>query len=380
MSATEGPPPGQVSHFQPGQRLMELAAELSQRSVAPERLARFTIMAMRKAGLSEEHAQITADVLVTTDTWGTFTHGTKQLRFLLRNLRDGRLDATAAPSIAREGPSWAIVDGHYAMPMVTSCVAMRLAIEKASATGMAYVGVVRSSHFGAAGYYAVMAALQGMIGLSMCNVTPGVTVPGSRGSVLGTNPIAYAVPCEPGRPVFLDIATSTVSASKVYAAAALGKPIPDTWMVDDEGQPTTDPVGYPERGALLPMAGHKGYGLALLVEVLSGALTGAGMRDEVKAWVLEPAEPANQGHAFIALDAQAIMPGAEFLQRMDWLAEGIRSAPKARGAERIYLPGEMEWERRQAALTQGMRLPPDVTASLLGLAEDVDLDVGELFG
>ncbi len=368
-----------ASHFQPGERLLEQAAALAHHRVMPERLERFCVEAMRAAGLRDEHAQITARVLVTTDTWGTFTHGCKQLRFLLRNLREGRLSAATEPTVAREGPAWAIVDGHYAMPMVTSCRAMELAVEKAREVGIAYVGGIHSSHFGAAGYYAVGAAQQGLVGLSMCNVDPGVTVPGARGSVLGTNPIAYAVPAEPGRPVFLDIATSAVAASKVYAAAARGQPIPEGWMVDDDGLPTTDPTGYPKRGALLPMAGHKGYGLALLVEVLSAALTGAGMRDQVRSWVMEPPEPANQGHAFIAIHAEAIMPGGEFVERMVQLVQGIRSAPKAKGAERIYLPGEMEWERREQALAHGMRLPPDVVASLAGLAEDMGLDLQTLF-
>jgi ureidoglycolate dehydrogenase (NAD+) len=359
---------------------MDLASELATKRVLPEDLADYCVEAMLRTGLSREDADTTATVLVTTDTWGTHTHGTKQLRLLLKNFREGRLDATATPETASEGPSWAIVDGHYAMPMVTSCRAMELAVEKAQQTGTAYVGAIHSSHFGAAGYYAVMAAEHDMIGLSMCNVDPGVTIPGARGSVLGTNPISYAAPAGEERPIFLDIATSAVAASKVYAAAALGREIPAGWLVDGDGVPTTDPSGYPLRGALLPMAGHKGYGLALLVEILSAGLTGAGMRDEVKSWVLEPSEPANQGHAFIAINVSQIMPIQEFKHRMDRLIREIKASPKARGSERIYLPGEMEWERRDEALDKGMFLPEDVVASLLGLAEDLDLDIGGLFG
>jgi LDH2 family malate/lactate/ureidoglycolate dehydrogenase len=339
-------------------------------TVDVEELARFCIAAMAAAGLSEEDARLSAEVLVTTDTWGTFTHGTRQLRGLLKNFRVGRLHADAQMQVEAEGPGWARVDGQDAMPLATAYRSMELCIAKARATGIGYVGVRRSSHYGAAGFYAVMAAQQGMIGLSMCNVDPGVTAPGSRGRVMGTNPIAYAAPRRDGPPVFLDIATSAVAASKLYAAQALNQPIPDTWLVDDDGLPTTDPTGYPRRGALQPMAGHKGYGLAVLVEILTAVLTGAGIMGEVNSWMLDSLEPANQGHAFIAIDVAAMMPPAMFAARMEQMADEIHSAPLAVGAERIYLPGEKEWEHRAAALAHGIPLPPFIIANLRGVAED----------
>ncbi len=370
--------PSGGSHFEPGQQLLKAAAELAGRDVYPDRLKDFCVKAMLKSGIREEDAAITAQVLVTTDTYGVFTHGTKQLRTLLWNFRTGRLDAQAVPEVVAQGPSWAMIDGHFAMPMVTSCMAMGIAIEKARATGIAFSGVKHSSHFGAAGYYANMAAEQDMIGLAMCNVDPAMTVPGARGKILGTNPIAYAVPAGEGRPIFLDIATSTVAASKVFAARALGKAIPDNWLVDDEGVPTTDPSHYPEQGALSPMSGYKGYGLALFVETLSAVLTGAAMLSQVKCWVLDLPDPTDEGHAFVAINVTSMMPVAEFKQRMDWLIREIKTSPKARGSARIYLPGEMEWERMAEAQAHGMRLPEDVIASLAGLAEDVGLDIRDL--
>jgi LDH2 family malate/lactate/ureidoglycolate dehydrogenase len=339
-------------------------------TVGVDELTRFCIAAMRAAGLGEEDARLSAEVLVTTDTWGTFTHGTHQLRGLLYNIRIGRLNPAARLRVEAEGPGWARVDGQDAMPLATAYRAMELCIAKARATGVGYVGVRRSSHYGAAGFYAVMAAQQGLIGLSMCNVDPGVTAPGSRGRVMGTNPIAYAAPRAGAAPVFLDIATSAVAASKLYAAQALNQPIPDTWLVDDDGLPTTDPTGYPRRGALQPMAGHKGYGLAVLVEILTAVLTGAGIMSEVNSWMLDSLEPANQGHAFLALDVAAMMPPAQFAARMEQMAAEIHAAPLAVGADRIYLPGEKEWEHRAAALVHGIPLPPFVVANLRGVAED----------
>ncbi len=343
-------------------------------------LAAFCIKAMRKCGLNEEDARLTAEVLVTTDTLGTFTHGTRQLRGLLKNIRSGRLSAHAHEEIVGQGPAWAMVDAHYAMPPAVSYRSMQLAMQKAREAGIGYVGVRHSSHYGAAGYYANLAAENNMIGMSMCNVDPCMTVPGSKGKVLGTNPIAYAAPAGDERHVYLDIATSAVAATKIFSAKALGKPIPDNWLVDEDGRPTADPSQYPEKGAQLPMAGHKGYGLAVWVEILSAVLTGAAMLSQVKSWVLDLPEPTNEGHAFIVIDVSQMMPLDEFKGRMDWMIREIKAAPLALDAERIYLPGEIELERREKAVIDGIMLPPDVVASLCGLADDIGLDAGRLFG
>ena len=295
----------------------------------------------------------------------------------LLRLRPDRMDPTATPEIVAEGPGWAMVDGHYAIAMVSSCMAMETAIAKAKHAGIGYAGVRNSNHFGAAGYYTVMAAKQGMIGLSMTNTNPLVTVPGSRTAVIGTNPFSFAVPAGEEHPVFLDIATSVVAASKVITAKALGKKIPNDWIVDGDGTPTSDPNGYPEQGALLPMAGHKGYGLALLIEIIGAVLTGADTLSDVTLWLEEHPGPLNQGHAFIAIDVNAMMPIDQFKKRMDRLIREIKSAPKAKGAERIYLPGEKEWEYRERVLAEGLLLPPDAIERLAGLAEDFGMEMSE---
>ena len=252
-------------------------------------------------------------------------------------------------------------------------------MRKAKACGIGYVGVKHSSHYGAAGFYANLAAQHDMFGLSMCNVDPCMTVPGAKGKVLGTNPIAYAAPAGAEKPVYLDIATSAVAATKIFSAKALGKQIPDNWLVDEEGIPTTDPSQYPAKGAQLPMAAHKGYGLAVMVEILTAVLTGAAILSGVKSWVADTTEPTDEGHAFIAIDISQMMPLGEFKGRMDGMIREIHAAPKAKGADRIYLPGEMEWERRTDALANGIALPADVLANLYGLAEDAGLDPQALF-
>jgi ureidoglycolate dehydrogenase (NAD+) len=330
------------------------------------------IRIMLRVGLKEEHAQLTAKVLVTTDSWGIHTHGTKQLRGLMRNFKANRLSVSAEPELISEGSAWGLVDGHNAMPIVTSYRAMQVAIDKARNVGVAFVGVNHSSHFGAAGYYANMAAEKDMIGIAMSNVEPFMTVPGAKGRVLGTNPIAFAVPAKKHPTILLDIATSAVAVSKIFAARSFGNPIPESWMVDELGLPTTDPTKI-DRGALQPMAGHKGYGLALLVEVLSAALTGSAMLSSVQSWALDLPNPSNQGHAFIVVNPVVFLPIDAFKERVDAIADEIKSAPKAQGSEHIYLPGEIEWEKRSKALNEGIQLPADVIESLHGLALDLGM-------
>jgi LDH2 family malate/lactate/ureidoglycolate dehydrogenase len=337
-------------------------------------LEQFCQVALRLCGLREEDARLTADVLVTTDTFGVFTHGTKSLKGYVRRLRAGGLRATAVPQIIAEGPGWALVDGQSAIGMVTSVRAMNTAIAKARTSGVAYVGVRNSCHFGAAGYYVNLAVRADMMGLALANDTPSMTVPGARAAVLGTNPFAFGVPAGEEKPIFLDIASSAVAGGKIRIAQAQGQKVPATWLVDAEGVPTTDPFAYPFAGALQPFAGHKGYGIALMIEILSAALSGAGLRWEVGSWIdADPSQPTHHGAAFLAINIGAIMPLELFKKRIDQMIRDIHEVPRARGVERVYMPGEMEWQNRQEALAQGIPLPDDVLASLRSLAEELDL-------
>ena len=307
--------------------------------------------------MSEADARTGADVLVTTDAWGVFTHGTKSLAGYLKRLKAGGLQPKGRPAVVAEGPAWGLVDGDSSLGMVTSVLAMRTAMAKARASGIAYVGVRNSCHFGAAGYYTWLAASEGLIGLAMANDIPSVAAPGSRRAVTGSNPISYAVPAGRFRPLLMDMAISTVAGGKVYAARTRGEPIPAGWIVDGQGRPTTDPSTFPETGALTPMSGHKGYGLALLIEALSGLLTGAQFTWRVGSWSFDdPGKATLHGAAFIAIDCKAIMPLGHFTSRVEELINEIHAAPRADGVERLYVPGEMEWERHDRAMKEGIRL------------------------
>lgn len=342
--------------------------------IAVRELEDFSFRALIACGLEEGDARTATEVLVTTDTWGVFTHGTKSLRGYGRRLRAGGLNPKGRPCVVKEGMAWAVVDGQSAIGMVTGVFAMEIAIAKAQSAGIGFATVRNSCHFGAAGYYAHLALSRDMIGQAMANDTASVVAPGSRCPVLGSNPFAFAAPAGEEKPILLDISTAAVAGGKIRLAATYGQPIPDTWLVDLEGVPTSDPTLYPHAASLTPMAGHKGYGLALMIETLSGLMSGASITRAIGSWIDgDPAQPTDHGHAFVALDIGALVPIDQFKRRMDALIRQIREVPKAQGCDRIYLPGEKEWEHREQALAQGIDLPEDVRASLRGLADDLGM-------
>ena len=318
-----------------------------------DELKKFSVEALQKVGVSEEDANTVAEVLITTDKFGVLSHGTKNLYQYIQKMQEGGLDAKAVPTVEAEGPAWAIVNGNAAIGMVSSVKAMNLAIEKAKACGIGYVGVRNSCHFGAAGYYANLAAKAGMLGISMSNADPNMAIPNSSDVAIGNNPFSFAAPLKNGKSVFLDIALSIVAALKVVMAKEKGMTVPDTWLIDNEGQPTTDPSGFPYDSHLMPMAAHKGYGLAIMVEILASVITGSGMLSEVASWNLDLKSRNNAGHAFIAIDVSKMLPMELFTERMERMITELKNAPKAKHAEQIFVPGEMEWGKFEAAEEKG---------------------------
>ena len=332
-------------------------------------LSAFGQEVFRQAGLNQANATIATDALVAADSWGIHTHGLKNLGGYVKRLNAGGINPLGQARITAEGPAWVRVDGDASLGMIGSTFAMRQAIRKAAASGIGFAGLCNSCHFGAAGCYASLAADEGMIGIAMCNDTPTVTVPGARGPVLGSNPIAYAVPAGE-QLVLLDIATSTVAGGKVFSAAALGESIPEGWIVDEQGRPATDPSTFPAKSTLTPMAAHKGYGLALLVEILSGVLTGAAVAGSVLSYAYDdPSKPTNHGASFVAIQIEALMARAEFDKRMQSLIDEIKNTPKVAGVQHILIPGEREQKYKSKALEEGVNLPDDVWAKLVEVSE-----------
>jgi len=334
-------------------------------------LKAFVVQVLVKCGLSPRDAANSAEVLVTTDTWGVFSHGTKLLHGYCRRLQKRGLNPQGKPHAVAEGPAWALVDGDSSLGMVTGIFAMKLAIAKAEQSGIALVTVRNSCHFGAAGYYASLAAAAGQIGFAFSNDFPSVAAPGSRGAVMGSNPFGFSAPSGTQGTMVLDMATAEAAGGKVSAAAAEGKSVPATWLVDLQGKPTTDPTLFGQYKAYLaPMAGAKGYGLALMIEILSGALSGAAMREKVGKWYWEPREiSTDHSHAFIAINP-AVFLGEKMPVRMDELFAGIRSGPVVDGVDHVKIPGDIERGKRDKALSAGLDLPAETRQMLRVAAEE----------
>ena len=343
--------------------------------ISIEELKNFCRKALIQAGYREEDAVIVSEVLATTDAFGVQSHGTKNLYEYILKGQAGGLNRDAVPEIIREGPAWALMDAHAAMGMIGAARGMLLAIEKARTCGVAYVAVENSCHFGAAGYYANLAAKEGMIGIAMSNADPTMTIPGGRGISIGNNPFSYAAPLPDGRSVFLDIALSSVAALKVVLAKADHQPVPDTWLVDSEGKVTRDASGFPEGSHLQPMAGHKGYGLAVMVEILTSVITGMGLLSEVRSWNRSLSEKNLVNHAFIVIDTKQMFPDGEFTTRMERLARELHNTEPAVGNDRIFLPGEMEWEKLERAEKEGIPVSDAMEAQLIKLSEMTGIPV-----
>jgi LDH2 family malate/lactate/ureidoglycolate dehydrogenase len=341
----------------------------TEKRIKLEDLKNFCKQALIKEGLNEDDAMITAEVLAETDSFGTASHGTKNLHNYIRKYRAGGMKMNAVQEILKEGPAYALVDSHDMIGMASAYKGMQLAIEKAAQTGISCVLVKNSMHFGAAGYYANMAAKKNMIGFVYSNVDSNMTAPGARAQIIGNSPFSYAAPAGEFKSVFLDIAMSSVASMKVIQARKDGVSVPDGWIVDRDGLPTNDPSKYPEEAAMQPMAGHKGYGLAVMVEMITGVLSGGGVMQDIPSWIFQMEKRNDVSHLFIVLDISKFMPVDQFVGRMESMVNYLHSAPKAKGFDRIYYPGEIEWSKKDAE-SNVVLLSPATVESLEGLSEE----------
>jgi L-2-hydroxycarboxylate dehydrogenase (NAD+) len=339
-------------------------------------LKAFIVSVFDRWGTPPAIADLTADLMVRTDLRGVDSHGVGMLPTYLRWHRLGWIVPSAEPKIVRDEGTTAVVDGQQAFGHYTSTLAMELAIAKARAHGVGFVTCRNSNHYGAAANYSMMALTHDMIGLSMTNSGPAVVPTYGRQAMLGTNPISVAAPAGRHFPFVLDMATSTVAIGKLSVARRWGKAIPAGWALDDEGQPTTDAnVAYETRlltplGATRDLGGHKGYGLAVMVDILSGVLAGAGFADVRRRREPEPTR-ADIGHFFGAIDIARFRDLAAFKADMDDLLQALKDSRKAEGQDRIYVAGEPESECEQRRRRDGIPLAPGLVAQLQELSSEV---------
>lgn len=346
--------------------------------VDPERLHGFCLAALEAAGATAQDAAIAAHVLVRTDLRGVHSHGVQTLPAHVRSLQEGGTASPTLPTIVRDTPVTAVLDGQGGIGLVVATRAVAIAIEKARTSGVGVVLVRNSNHCGAVGHYALTAAEAGCIGLATSNASPIMTAAGSKRKLLSNAPIAYAVPT--GRfPMALDIAMSTSAGMKVRLAAERGESIPEGWVVNAAGLPTTNPSDYLTGGALAPLGGHKGYGMALLTETLAGALSGAAMTRAVVPWLSDPGTPTNAGHCFVVLDVECFMARERFYERMHELIDELHAAEPVPGVDRVLVPGELEHDNEQRAATEGLELDCIIWDHLEAVATSLHLSA-ELAG
>lgn len=312
-------------------------------------------------GVPAEHAALVARHLTAAEARGIPSHGVSRLPTYLKRLAAGLISKRPALKL-NTGGAVATLDADNAFGYVASAQAMQEAASLAETYGVGACTVSNSTHFGIASLYAEMAAARGCIGFSFTNSAPRMAPWGARDAVVGTNPIAIAVPGNDGALV-LDMSTSVSNVGRITLAKGAGESIPTDWALDPAGHPTTDPA-QALAGTLKPVAGPKGFGLALMIDVLTGVLSGAAFGQQVGSMFNDWSRPENVGHFFVALHIAHFMPAGEFAARLATLARQVKEARTADDNVRTWLPGELEARAERESLSTGLRLSPLAAASL----------------
>ena len=339
--------------------------------VDADQLIDFATAVYAGAGMPERDARLVADTLVQADLWGHQSHGVLRLGWYLDRIRNGVMKPVTTPEYVVDAGSIAVIDGHDGVGHVLTELATREAIKRAKAHGMGAVGVRMSNHFGTCMYYTRMGALAGCMMFLTSNGGPAMAPWGGRKKVIGTNPWSVATPAGRHPPFLMDMANTGVARGKIYLARQKRQPIPEGWAIDADGAPTTDPQAAID-GIILPMAGHKGYAIAMMVDVLSGVLTGSGFLSDVHS-PYKTAEKSNCGHFMIALDIEAMQPLAQFNARMEQYIEQIKSVPLAQGHDEVFYPGEIEAGNDVKFRREGLQYPDDTLADLARIARETSL-------
>jgi LDH2 family malate/lactate/ureidoglycolate dehydrogenase len=329
----------------------------------PDRLVDFGADVLAAVGVPEEDARLVSDSLVTADLWGHPSHGMLRLGWYVARLRSGVMQPVTAPSTVQDGGAVVVIDGREGVGQVVTDAACRLAVERAGRHGVGVVAVRNSNHFGTAAYWTRRMAAAGCVGILTTNGSPAMAPWGGREKTVGANPWSIATPGGSSGPVVLDIANTGVARGKVYAALQRGEPIPDTWALDADGAVTTDPAAAID-GLILPMAGHKGYGIAFMMDVLSGVLTGSSYGPDV-AGPYVPDRRSGCGHLVLALRIDAVLDPQEFDRRIDDLIATTKAVPRARGADEVFHPGEPENRAEARARREGVVVLPERTVTEL---------------
>lgn len=322
------------------------------------------------AGLSESSSQTVATALVEADRDGRSSHGCLLVPMYVERLRRGSVSRNDVATVVSDFGAIAVLDAHHMLGQVSGDQAMELAVEKAKHFGIGAVTVRRAFHFGTASRYADKAAKQGCVGIAASNTRPLMPAPGGAEAVVGNNPLAISIPRGESFPISLDMALSEVALGSIRLAASEGREIPVTWATDADGLPTRSAEAA-ILGLLRPAGGAKGFGLALVVDVLTGVLSGGSFGADVQGLYKDTSVPNDCAHIFLALNVEAFIAPEEFYERVSELADAVVSSRRAPGTERILLPGA----RRELALADSVD-EVQIEAGVLRALENTALDLG----
>src|SRR3989442_3256158 len=353
---------------------------VNQITVQETKLKEFCNRVWTKLGVPEKDAQVTTDVLVLADLRGVESHGVARLPRYYTDLKNGWTRPTDQSKVVRETKATALIDGGQSLGQVVGRKGMELAIKKAKETAIGIVSGRKSHHYGIAGYYSLIALEHDLIGVSMTNAAPLVVPTFGRTAVLGTNPISLTAPASREKPFVLDMATSVVPRGKLEVYDRLKKKMPLGWAVDATGKGTSDPHTVLDAlskrlgGGILPLggegeehSGHKGYGLALMVDVLCGVLSGSATGLGVD---VDKAKP-NVGNFLLGIDPAAFRPVDDFKRDMNRLSRELKDSPKAKGQSRIYVHGEKSHARMEKFQREGIPLSPKVVEAMRQVGTEI---------
>jgi L-2-hydroxycarboxylate dehydrogenase (NAD+) len=348
-------------------------------------LVEFTKNVFLKMGCNKEHSEIIADVFLAAELRGHSSHGMIRIKDYYELWKAGRINIKPEIKIVHESPSTAVVDGDNGVGMIPAGRSMEIAIEKAGTAGTGWVSTRNSNHFGIAGYYAMMALKHDMIGICLTNANPLVAPTFSISRMMGTNPIAVAIPALKQPPFVADFATTPIARGKLAVAEKKGEKVATGFVQDKTGNPSDDPAILKSGGSMLTLGGdrlhgsHKGYCLSAIVDIFSAVFSGANFGPFVPPSVaylplLEKKVGEGTGHFFGAMRIDAFQPANEFKSKMDEWMETFRSSKPAEGQERVLIPGDPEREAEERIMREGIMLVPAIRDDLVAIARELNLD------
>ena len=342
------------------------------KKMSPFALGQYCKNVLTASGVDSGCAQAVAEVLIDAELTGVSTHGVSRMAIYMQRMSAGLVSRENNIRIVRESPSAVVIDAGNTLGAPSAKFAMETCIRKAAETGCCFATVRNSNHFGTAAFYTKMAAGRGMLGFACTNLTGKIAPFGSAEPFMGTNPISIAVPSD-GIPVVLDMTPSVVALGKLILAQKLGQQIPLGWALDRDGKPTTDPAEG-RKGSLIPIGGPKGSGLAIMVDILSGILSGAGYGPHLHD-LYEFDAPQGVGHFMGAIDISHFLDPEVFRSTLSQMVSEIKGLRKAEGVEEILLPGERAARCAEARLEDGIELPDPVYEELLELGRPYGLSL-----